>query len=112
MRVLPGIVDPLRREAANRLGQQMRVIGYFDALRNLRLRLLRRVDDWLLPFDERPLERFLDAVHVDALAVLPGDVKERANDARAEVAIAHFDVARLNGEGRVVLGDQLLANRA
>src|ERR1051325_2454790 len=90
MRVLAGVVNPLGREAANRLRQQMGVVRHLHALRDLRLRLLGRVDHRFLAFAEWPLERLLRAVYVDALAVLAGDIEEGADDTRRQIAVAEL----------------------
>src|ERR1035438_3605425 len=92
--LLAGVVHALGREAADRLGQQVGIVWHLDALRDLRLRLFRGVQYRLLAFDERPFERLLRAVDIDALAVLPGDVEERADDAGAQVGVAKLDMAR------------------
>ena len=52
--------------------------------------------------DERPLDGFLRAIDVDALAILARHVEEAADDARADVAAAELDVRGLDGERRAV----------
>ena len=74
------------RELADFLGQKMGVVGHRDPLRDLRLRLLRRVHDVLLALDQRPLEALLRPVDVEALAVLPGRVEQEPPDVRRDVA--------------------------
>ncbi len=55
-----GVVNLARqRKPADRLGQQVREVRHSDLFRNLRLRLLRRVNHMRLVFDERPLEALL-----------------------------------------------------
>ena len=56
--------------------------------------------------DERPLHGLLRAIDVDALAILSRHVEKRAIDARAQVGILKFNMRGLDGEGRIVFGDE------
>jgi hypothetical protein len=53
------VVDALRGELADALGQPVRVVGHLDALRDLVLRRLAVCSTGLLALDQRPLERLL-----------------------------------------------------
>ena len=112
VRLLRQIIDPFGRESPDRLRQPLRVVRRLDLLRNLRLRQLRRVQDVRLVLGQRPFERFLRAVNVDALPILPRGVEQRPDDARRQVGIFEFDVRRLHCKRRAVTLDQFLANRA
>ena len=105
-------VDALGREALDFLRQTVRVVRHLHLLRDFWLGLLRRVDDGLFAFNERPLEGLLGTVHVNRLAVLAGRVEERADDARGDVGLVEFDMSRLDREGRVVDGDHVLGDTA
>ena len=105
-------VDALGREVLDLLREAMGEVGYLDLLRDLWLGLLRRVEDRLFAFDERPLERLLRAVDVDGFAVLAGRVEERADDARRDVGLMELDMGRLDREGRVVDRDHVLGDAA
>src|SRR2546422_667706 len=85
MRFLGQIIDALGGEPANGFGQQFRVIGHFDLPGNFRFRQFGRVQHVRLMLDERPLERFFGAIDINAFAILPGGVEERAIDARAQI---------------------------
>ena len=61
---------------------------------------------------EGPLEALLGAVDVDALAVLAGDVVERAPDVCREVAVLELDVATLHGELVAALGGDVVPHGA
>jgi hypothetical protein len=56
------------------------IIWDFDLRRNLMLRLLGRVDDVWLAFNQRPLETFLGAVNVKTLALLSCGIKQKSPD--------------------------------
>jgi len=62
--------------------------------------------------DEGPFERFLRAVNVDSLAVLPGGVEEGAIDARAEIRVFELDVGGFDGERGFVIFDESFADGA
>ncbi len=96
---LAEVVDALRREFLDAFRETLGVVGHGDLFRDLVLGEFRGVEDVLLVFDERPLERFLRAVDVDALAILTRGVEERADDARGEVGVLELDVRGLDGEG-------------
>ncbi len=105
------------REPADRLGQQLGVVGHLDPLGDLGLgqRMLRRalgVDDRIFVLDLLPLEALLAAVGVEALAVLPGDVEQAAGHLGDDVRVLDRERGRLDGERAAVLGDQLLADPA
>ena len=63
-------VDTLGREATNGLGQQVGEVRHLDVFGNLGLGLLGRVEDGVFAFDQGPLEGFLAAEDIEALAVL------------------------------------------
>ena len=92
-----GVLDGLG-ELLNGLGEKVGVVGDCDLLGNLGLGALGHVHDAGLVLDEGPLEAFLGAVYVDALAVLAGDVVEEAPDVGGEIAVLELDVAGLDGE--------------
>ncbi len=110
--VLAFAVDALGGEALDFLGQAMGVVRHLDLGRDLRLGLLRGVDDRLLALDQRPLEGLLGTVDVDRLAVLAGGVEERADDARGDVGLMELDMGRLDREGRVVDRHHVLGDAA
>ena len=76
----------------------MREVGDVHLLGDLRLGPLGHVQDARFALDQRPLETLLAAIHVDALAVLAGNIVEEAPDMRGEVAVLNFDVATLDGK--------------
>jgi hypothetical protein len=76
-----------------RLGQQVREVGAAHPRGISCSGFFAVCSDPRLAFDERPLERLLAAVDVDALAVLARRVEERADDARRQVALAQLDRA-------------------
>ncbi len=65
----------------------------FDLAGDLRLGFLGRVQHMRFVLDERPLERLLRAVHVEAFAVLAGCVIQTTPDVGDEVRILDLDVA-------------------
>ncbi len=69
--LLLAAVDALRREALNLFGQQVRVVEHIHPVRRL-----ADVNDRVIVLDQRPLERHLAAVHVEALAVLARRVEQ------------------------------------
>ena len=87
-----------RRLPAHLGRQQVGVIRRFHLAGDLRLGLLRRVNDVGFALDERPFERFLRAVDVEAFTVLASRVVEEPPDVGADVAVGDLDVARLHGE--------------
>ena len=112
MRLLCQVIDALGCEALDGFGQPFRIIRGLDRLGNLRLRQFGAVQDERFVFDERPFDGSFRAIDIDAFAVLPRDVEERAIDARAQVRTFEFDVGALDGERLVVFFHQFLANRA
>ena len=86
------------REFLDRLGQEMGVIRNLHLFRNLRLGALGHVEDARLAFDEGPFKTLFAAVHINALAVLPGDVVQEAPNVRGDVAVLNLNVAALDGE--------------
>ncbi len=79
---------------------------------DLGLGALSHVQDAWLAFDESPLETLLAAVHIDAFAVLAGDVIQKAPDVRGEVAVLNLDVAALDGELVAALLRDVIPHRA
>ena len=78
--LLGQVIDALGRKGANHLRQPPGEVRDLDPPGDLRLGELGRVQDVGLVLDERPLEGLPGTVDVDALAVLPGDIEERAVD--------------------------------
>src|SRR5262249_34494674 len=101
-----------RRERPDRLWQQVGVVRHLHARWDLVLRLLRRVQDVLLAFNERPLEALLRAIDVKAFAVLSSRVVQETPDVAGDVGVLDLDVAGLDGEWVPRFLLQLLANRA
>ena len=87
MAILWQIEKGLGREMADRLGQEVGVVGRFHALGHLGLWLLRRMQDKAFALDEGPLDRHLRAEHVETLAILPSSVEKTAVDADAQIRI-------------------------
>ena len=112
VRLLARVIDALRRVFRDALGQAPGEVGALDRLGNLRLGQLGRVQDERLVLDQRPLDGFLRAIDVNALAILPRRVEEAADDARADVAAVELDVRGLDGERRAVALDEFLADGA
>src|SRR5688500_1375641 len=83
-------------EALDRLRQQVREVGDLDLGRDLWLGLLRRVNNMRLVLGQRPFKTLLGAVHVEALAILPRDVIQKAPDVRGDVAVLDLDMAGLD----------------
>ncbi len=71
----------------------MCVVRDGDSLRNLRLRLLGRVDHMLLTFHQRPLETLLGAVYIERLAVLASGVEQKAPNVGGNIRVLDLDVA-------------------
>ena len=93
------IMDFLRhREPANRLGQQVGIVGHLDLLGNLRLGFLGRVDHVGFVLNQRPLETLLRPVDVETLPVLPGDIIQAAPDVSRDVTLLDLDVTRFHGK--------------
>src|SRR5216683_694130 len=104
MLMLLGVINALRGEAADRFGQQLRVIGHLDFLDLLPA----DVQDRFVAFDELPLERSLLAIDVEALDVLAGGMEQVAGDLESKVLVANLAVGGLEGKRRTVLADQIL----
>src|SRR6266568_3738308 len=98
MGFLRQIIDAFGGEPANRFGQQFRVIGRFDLPGNLRFRQFGGVQHVWLVLDERPLERLPGAIDINAFAILPGGVEQRAIDARAQIGALKLNVRGFDGE--------------
>ena len=64
-------------------GRRLAKIGHLDALRNHRFGQAPGVDHRVFVFELLPLERFLAAGRVEALAILPGSIEQAA---------CHFDI--------------------
>ena len=81
----------------------MGVIGDIHFLRNLRFWTLGHVQNARLAFDEGPFKTLFTTVHVNALAVLPGDVGATKPDPRPfEAALRALEVSP---EQAVYVGD-------
>ncbi len=77
-----GILDRAS-ELADRLWKQMREVGYFDLRRNFRFWFLAVWITCGSCSSEGPLEAFLRAIDIEALAVLTGNVVKESPDARS-----------------------------
>src|SRR6185369_12085044 len=76
-----GVLDRRRLgELADRLRQELCKVRHLDPLRYLGFRLLDRVYDRVFLLYLLPFEALLAAGHVEALAILPGDVEQRTRD--------------------------------
>ena len=91
-----GVLDGLR-ELLDGLGEQVGVVGDVHLLGDLCLRPLGHVQDARLALDEGPFEALFAAIHVNALAVLAGDIVQEPPDVRGEVAVLKLNVTTLNG---------------
>jgi hypothetical protein len=117
-REVVGVLDLGRfGEPANPFGEKPRVIGDGDPLGDLGLgeRFFRRVlgvDHRFLALDLLPLEAFLAAGRVEALAVLPGNVEQAPGHLGDHVGIPDRECGGLDREGAAVFGDQLLTDPA
>src|SRR5437762_10385871 len=87
MRLLRQVVDPLRREPLDRLGQTLREIRGLYRFWNFGLRQFCSMQNKRLVLDERPFYRGLRAIDINALTILARNVKERPIDSRAQVRI-------------------------
>src|SRR5438034_11631102 len=90
----------------------MRIVRHGHLRRNLRFRLLRRVDDVRLVLDERPFKASLRPKDVKALAILAGRVIEEPPDVSDNVGALDLDVTRFDGILVSRLLGDVLAHRA
>src|SRR5262249_49908082 len=97
---------------ANRLRQQVGEIRHLDALWNLRLRLLGRVNDRLFVLHLLPLETLLAAGGIEALTVLPGCVEQAPRYLGHNVVAFDLEGGVLDGKGVFFFLDWLLADAA
>src|SRR5205807_5553013 len=94
----------------DRFGEQMCVVAHLHALSNLRLRQSPGMNDRVFPLDLLPFKALLAARGVEALAILPGRVKQAARHLDDHVGVSDLEGRRLDGERTAVAFDQLVAN--
>src|SRR5205807_3006813 len=94
----------------DRFGEQMCVVAHLHALSNLRLRQSPGMNDRVFPLDLLPFKALLAARGVEALAILPGRVKQAARHLGDHVGVSDLEGRRLDGERTAVAFDQLVAN--
>ena len=80
----------------NLLRQKTCKIRNRNAGGDFRLRFLCGVQHVLLSLDQSPFKTFLRSVNIEALAILPGGVKQKPPDMRGDIRILNFDMTRLD----------------
>ena len=97
-------------ESTDGFRQQMSKVRDRDFFRNLRLRLLRRMNHMWLVFDQCPFETFLCAVHIETFTVLPRYVIQTSPDMRRQIRVPDFNVAGFHSELVAGLFGNVIAN--
>lgn len=90
--------------------QQVTEVRAGDFLRDFGFRLFGGVDHEGAMLDERPFDRLLRAIDLDAFAILTRDIKQRAIHLGTEIAVFEADVGSLDSKGRPVAGVHFLTD--
>src|SRR5438093_995650 len=107
--LLTGIINTLNRVFSNTLQQALDKITTLHHTRNFQLKQFYNIHNKQFVLNKKPFDGALNAINIDALAILPRDVKKAANDSGADVRTLELDMGNFDGERRAVTFDEILA---